>query len=280
MNKISLKMVVIDLDGTLLNDNKIISSRNKKALKALQEMGVIVVFASGRTNFMMSLYKYPYVVCDYHISFNGGMIEELKTGNIIKKVAINPETSMEVWKYLSAKAKTYTCYTEKMMYFTDESKSKIRKKINNYTALAKQEKINLLPNMNELERREIPHKAEQNVLKFVAYEEDLGWITDFEDFTNAFLDLRIEATGYGLTGVFDQNVSKESAIRTLCEKLNISTTEVAAFGDYDNDLNMFNVAGIKVAMQNATQELKNYADYICPNNNNDGIAQFIEEYVF
>ena len=98
MNKISLKMVVIDLDGTLLNDNKIISSRNKKALKALQEMGVIVVFASGRTNFMMSLYKYPYVVCDYHISFNGGMIEELKTRNNIKKVAINPETSMEVWK--------------------------------------------------------------------------------------------------------------------------------------------------------------------------------------
>lgn len=277
MAELPVKMLVLDLDGTLLNDQKIISDRSKKALAKLHENGVVIVFASGRTNFMMSLYKEPYVVCDYHLSFNGGMIEELRTGEILYQVSIKPEIAKQVWQYLSIKSDIYTCYTKDTMFFSDISRKTILNRTQNYIDLANNEKIEMNPYIIELGKEEMPKNFPNNILKFVAYEKDQNWVASFKDFVEDLPNLRADSTGYGLTGVFNKSVSKEAAIRVLCKRLNIPTVAVAAFGDYENDLNMFNVAGIKVAMENATESLKKQADYICPDNNSDGVARFIEE---
>lgn len=277
--KLPIKMLVLDLDGTLLDDNKVISVRNKRALSQLREKGVYIVFASGRTNFMMELYQEPYVVCDYHISFNGAMTEDLAKREILDLVAIDSDLSVNIWNFLANQAATYTAYSEKLMFYKEQKNKLISKKMDKYVSLAASENIIINPARTELKLGETVKGGDNQILKFVAYEEDPAWINQFEMFISKFDQVRTEATGYGLTGVFNVNVSKERAIRKLCDRLEVSDTEVCAIGDYDNDLNMFNVSGVKVAMGNATKDLKKHADYICPTNNEDGVACFIEEYI-
>ncbi|NLN52589.1 MAG: Cof-type HAD-IIB family hydrolase [Clostridiaceae bacterium] len=277
--KLPIKMLVLDLDGTLLDDNKVISERSKRALSQLKEKGVCIVFASGRTNFMMELYREPYVVCDYHISFNGAMTEDLAKREILDHVSLDSESCGFIWDFLAEKAAAYTAYSENMMFYKEQNNKLISKKMDKYVSLAASENIIINPARTELNSGETVKGGDNQILKFVAYEEDPLWINQFETFLGELDQVRSEATGYGLTGVFDVNVSKERAIRKLCDRLEISDTEVCAIGDYDNDLNMFNVSGVKVAMRNATKDLKKHADYICPTNNEDGVACFIEEYI-
>ncbi|NLJ70027.1 MAG: HAD family phosphatase [Clostridiaceae bacterium] len=279
MNKIPIKMIVLDLDGTLLNDNKVITERNKQALAKLKKQGVKIVFASGRTNFMMSLFQEPYVVCDYHLSFNGGMAEDLFTNEVMYQVTIEQAVTKEIWQYLADNLSAYTAYSQEMMYFYDQTKSIVRNKLSEYINLAASEQVNISPTFTELSYGEIESKPNVDILKFVAYEEEPGRIAQFREFLTEYQQVKAEATGYGITGIFDRHVSKGAAVVKLRNLLKIEKDEVCVIGDYDNDISMFNEAGLKVAMVNGTECLKAHADYVCPDNNHDGIAHFIEEYL-
>jgi hydroxymethylpyrimidine pyrophosphatase-like HAD family hydrolase len=79
--------------------------------------------------------------------------------------------------------------------------------------------------------------------------------------------------------IFDENASKGIAISKLAEHLGISKNEIACIGDGENDLTMFAQSGIKFAMGNAVEALKENADYILPDNNSDGVAFAIENYI-
>ena len=272
----TVKLIILDLDGTLLNDQKIITERNKKALEKLHENNVKIAFASGRTNFMMKFYQAPYVKCDYHLAFNGAMIQNLKTGEMLEQITVSDQSARKVWQYLADNADTYTCYSKDCMYFYDMTKNTVKNKYKKYTDIAKAENIILKQKVIKLDKYEIPQKIDP-IFKFVTYEKNEKWLSNFRQYIETIPDLTMEATGYDVTGVFDQKVSKENAVLKIAKQLNINKSEICAFGDYDNDLSMFNAAGIKVAMQNATEALKAQADYICPNNNQDGVARFIEE---
>ncbi|MGB4610860.1 MAG: HAD family hydrolase [Saccharofermentanales bacterium] len=279
MKRIPIKMLVLDLDGTLLNDNKIITERNKQALAALKNQGVIIVFASGRTNFMMSFFQEPYVVCDYHLSFNGSMAEDLSENKVLYQVTIDQTVTKEIWQFLADYANAYTAYSRKMMYFYDQTQKMIRNKLSEYLDLAASEQVYLAPAFTELNYGEIASESDLRILKFVAYEDDPDRIARIKHYLAQYPQIKTEATGYGITGIFAGHVSKGTAVGKLRDLLNFSKEDVCVIGDYDNDLSMFNEAGIKVAMANAAQGLKAHADYICPDNNHDGVACFIEDYL-
>lgn len=272
-----IKLLVTDMDGTLLRDDKTISQRTKDALAKLQENGVIIVFASGRTNFMMKLYQEPYVACDYHISFNGAMIGNLKLQEDLQPVIIDQDIQEAVWNYLAEEASAYTAYTKDKMYYFEKNTNIVSRKIDDYVNLASQQGIKIDPDATILAEKQIDKDTDCHIIKFVAYEDDQQWLEEFLHFINQLHYVKSEATGYGVTGVFNEMVSKKDALVNLCRKLNISQEEVCAIGDYDNDLSMFEVAGLKVAMENASQSLKDKADIICPSNNDDGVGIFIEE---
>ncbi len=274
-----IKMVVLDLDGTLLKDDKTVGIRTIDALQKLHERGILIVFASGRTNFMMKLYQQPYIPCDYHISFNGAMIEALQTQEEAHPLVIKREIQDRVWQYLADQASAYTAYTKEKMYYFEKNTDQITKKIENYLTLANRVGFQLATDIEVLAEQEIEKDPNCEIIKFVAYEKDQAWIDEFLRFLEQIPSVKSEATGYGVTGVFDVKVSKKDAIHDLCKKLGIKQNEVCAFGDYDNDLSMFDIAGLKVAVDNASPKLKEQADFICPENNADGVAVFIEEHL-
>ena len=76
-----------------------------------------------------------------------------------------------------------------------------------------------------------------------------------------------------------KGITKSKALDFICQKCNIHKSEVIAIGDADNDLEMINFAGLGVAMGNATNSLKEKADYITSSNNDDGVAKVIEKYI-
>ena len=69
--------------------------------------------------------------------------------------------------------------------------------------------------------------------------------------------------------------TKEKAIEELCRHMNITSSEIAAFGDDFNDIGMLKLCGKGIAMQNAIEEVKNAADEVCETNENDGVAKYI-----
>jgi hydroxymethylpyrimidine pyrophosphatase-like HAD family hydrolase len=86
-------------------------------------------------------------------------------------------------------------------------------------------------------------------------------------------------TSDGTAIIVNKNANKEYALVKLAEWFNIPLTDVIAFGDDVNDLNMIKTAGTGVAMGNAAEQVKEIADYITGTNNNDGIALWINKYL-
>ena len=87
---------------------------------------------------------------------------------------------------------------------------------------------------------------------------------------------RSEGTGYTIT---HQDATKGKGVRWLLSKLNIQSKDVLAFGDNFNDLSMFKDVGVRVAVANAQQKVKDCADYITKTNNENGVSYFIEKYL-
>ena len=79
--------------------------------------------------------------------------------------------------------------------------------------------------------------------------------------------------------IMEKGVSKGNALTMLCEQLHIDTADVIAFGDGENDIEMLKTAGTAVVMENALEQVKAYADIVCPSNENDGIAKTLMKYL-
>lgn len=273
------KLLVIDLDGTLLRTDKSVSAYTVSVLRRAQETGVVIAFVSGRTDFMMALYTEPYLPCDYHISFNGAAVKRTGAADFIYSQGLEPEAEKLVWQYLADHMPVYTAYTGDHMYFRDDLGLTILPRQRKYLELAASQGAVLELDYTELFPGEIRKGGTEPLLKFVVYEDDPGQLERFQAFIESVEAVVTESTGYGLTGIFDRSVSKERAVRNLQRALGITQAETCAFGDFDNDLSMFQAAGIRVAVSNASDAVKEQADVVCLSNDEDGVAMFIENYL-
>ena len=98
------------------------------------------------------------------------------------------------------------------------------------------------------------------------------------DLSSRFPELAVSSSGPLFIEVNIKGVDKGKALENFCKLLNIPIEESMAFGDAENDISMLRSAGLSVAMENGTEETKKYADLICASNNDDGVAQVIDEY--
>lgn len=94
------KLLVCDLDGTLLNDDKNITVRTRETLKRAKAKGYAVCFASGRCEEMMSIYRDAVGGLDYIVSCNGAMTRSMSDGRIIQKQYLGSREVTEVLGYL------------------------------------------------------------------------------------------------------------------------------------------------------------------------------------
>lgn len=286
------KLIAIDLDGTLLNSYGQISEKNKNALQKAKKEGVEIVLASGRSTNSVKNIASDLQIGNYIICGNGSLIYDLQKNEIIYDKFIDQKKVLQIIKICEENSIYYNIYTEKMV---------IAKTLNNNVLFYHQEnaskpenkktKINLVQDIYQY----IQQVQGENVLKITISDNDniifnsiirkLREIKNIDVLDVAHMSRKMIKSGtedvsieYFYTEITNENVDKWYAIEHLLGITNIQKEEVMAIGDNVNDKIMIENAGIGIAMGNSAPYIKEIADKVVANNNEDGVAEAIEKY--
>ncbi|RMD00474.1 sugar-phosphatase [Clostridium autoethanogenum] len=263
------KLVGIDMDGTLLRDDKSISEENYNAIQKAKELGVKIVLATGRP--LKGIEKYLKQLKltsegDYSVAFNGAVVQKNNNGKVISENLLKHEDL----KYLYNLSKQLNVNIHILTFdFCAAAK------LNKYSKL--ESSLNKIP-LKILDLNQIPDYVPIVKVMFVDEEEKLSKAienlprTVYEKYTV----LRSEP--YFLEFI-NKNVNKGFGIQVLKEKLNISRDEIMCIGDAGNDIHMIKYAGLGVAMENAFSDTKKVADYITKTNEQNGVAHVINKFI-
>lgn len=267
------KTLVLDLDGTLTNSEKKISKKTKSAIMNIQDMGIRVILASGRSDYGMKhiakeleLAKYN----SYMISFNGARIRDLHNDKLLYEQNIDPKLYPEIfelWKEYNVNILTYNKEINKM--YTADAKdiyAIIDAQINNYIPL--------------VELKDFAREVDYPVAKFLFMQDPikLEWVEkDMQRRMGDRLDIYRSESCF--LEVMPKGVNKGNALKTLAEITDLDPEEMIACGDSFNDMSMIEFAGLGVAMEEAVDELKKSADHVTGSNDDDGIVDVIEKFI-
>lgn len=264
------KLIALDMDGTLLTSDKVISEKTKIALKKAEEKGVKVVLASGRPLEGISRYLEELDLLkhdDYVLSYNGGVVRNTKTKECVSKAVLKGSDLKRLYKISKELNVNIHAFSVKDGLITP--------KISKYTQ----------------------YEADMNNIEITV--KDFNEIDDNEEIIKVMmidpaeiLDPAIEKLPkdlYDTYSIFksasffleftNKEVDKGLGLKKLGEYLGITREEMIACGDAGNDLSMVKYAGLGVAMANATDDVKKNADYITLSNDDDGIAKVVEKFI-
>jgi len=273
-----IKLLVTDLDKTLLNDQNKIGEYSVSVLKKARRQGIRICFASGRHEQMMKLYVQIVGGVDYVISSNGAMARGISTGRILAHDVFPQKALLSILDFLQRKNMSFVLYSAECAYYR-QPRVIITRGMEAYERLADSEHIQTTVLRKEID---LSSTAEwiHNIVKAVVYEDRPDFMDEMREYVSCLDELCMENTGKTMLGIFKKGVSKKSALEKIMEDLGIEKENVAAFGDYENDLSMFEcTANMKVAVDNAVDTLKNNADYITESNNEEGVARFIDRMI-
>lgn len=263
------KLLAVDMDGTLLLDNKTISSNNLKAISAAKDRGVKIVLSSGR--YLSGIREYLKQLDilneeEYAITLNGALIQE----TLSKKVLYNSPLSHNDVEYIYSIGNSLNLNVELVSpdYFI----------INKVTHLFEVDsKINNI-RFRIMDMNTIKEDLEILKVMFVNPKEVLD-ATPQKLPKEVFERFSVVRSGANFLEFLNKGTSKGSAIKILAGKLNIKPEEIICIGDAENDINMIKYAGLGVAMGNAYPHVKDIADYITKSNEDDGVAHVINKFI-
>lgn len=263
------KMIVLDLDDTLLRDDLTISPRTKQSLMEAQEAGVKVVLASGRPTSGMLPIAEELRLKEYGsfiLSFNGGKIINCQTGDEWFSSTLPTEIVNQLYE-ISLRENVWiltyvgdTIVTEEPNQYTDIEGELTKlpiKVVYSFIDAVTEPVVKVLM----LKEPEILAKVEKKLQKELAGSLSVMRSKPF------FLEFT------------ESGVTKGTSLNCLIQQLGISRDEVIAIGDGNNDLSMIQFAGLGVAMGNASEAIKAEADFITDTNMNDGVAKVVEEFI-
>nr|WP_312579528.1 Cof-type HAD-IIB family hydrolase [Sedimentibacter sp.] len=269
------KLCVCDMDGTLLNSAGLISIENEIALKKLQEMGIEVIIASGRTDLMMKSYIKQLELKGHIICCNGGLVKKIETGDVVYKSPIDNETAKKVIKYCFENTVNFLVYTIDMVYSNKENK---RARFYENLNLSMSQEFHIP--IEYMEYDDINRLLNKDIFKVLIIEKDDERKNLIAKHFSEEPNLAVVTSAKGLLDIMASGVSKGNAIKKISEELKINLKQVIAFGDNYNDLEMFDAVGFPVAMENAVEDIKAHSKFITRSNDAAGVAYAIENLIF
>jgi len=265
------KAIALDLDGTLLNSKKEVSNKNKEIIMKAAKAGVKIILASGRpVPGIKKIAKQLHLeeVGGYILAYNGGMIIDCKTGEVVRRETIPEKYYADILRCANKFNVATLTYDSEGIISNDEN--------NQYVQL--ESKINNIPirqvfHLDEEAQLDPPVKflcaGDHKVLRNV--EAKLN--EKFNGTVNVFFSEPF------FLEIMPQGIEKASSLEILLGSLGIDRKHLIACGDGFNDIPMMRYAGLSVAMANAQDETKEWADFIAPSNDEDGVAVAIEKFI-
>ncbi|MGL4570524.1 MAG: Cof-type HAD-IIB family hydrolase [Clostridium sp.] len=264
------KLLAIDMDGTLLNSDRTISKINKEAIKKAIEKGVKVVITSGRglkglDNFLDEVNLRG--ENQYLIANNGGTIyrtsdfecifyKGLKGIDFIKSHTLSKEFGLN------------------MIGYTHEGA--IAPEENDFTRFETEyvgTPVKIIDINSDIKEDDEITKVLFSQTEELLSKKMLEIPKEFYDEYNVVKTMPI------LLEVMDKDCNKGYGLKVLADKLGIKREEIICIGDQANDIEMITFAGVGIAMGNAIHELKDIAQYITSDNDNNGVAKAIEKFI-
>ena len=262
------KMLVLDMDDTLLTDDHKISALNKEMILKAQKQGIHVVLASGRPTSAMTVFAKELEMDlnnSYMISFNGGIISSVKDDEVLFKQTLSKEQIHELYNF-SIKSKT-----DIITYINNEIVSE-----------SDSEYIEIEKNITGLTHNKVTSFLEAvttDAVKCILLEEP-SYLKKVEvELKAAMPHLSITMSKPFFLEVAQHGIDKAASLKLLAKKLNIQQSEIIAVGNAGNDLTMIQYAGLGVWVDNVTPELRDKADVIVASNNNNGVAEVIQKFI-
>ena len=252
-----IKMIVTDLDNTLLRTDKTISDYTVQVLNKCREYGIIIAFATARP---ARVAQYESFTPDAIIA-DGGAIVKCSEKIIYKVVIPN-----EILNALIRELKT----SGKVGYLTVETGEYLLSNYKGNELMADLSAWNIV-NTDFEDKIDVPSTKMSIECK------DKLWLNSL---IKSYAELKIHGnTGEDWSQVYNVEVSKYKGVKILAEYFNIVISEIAAFGDDLIDIEMIKECGIGIAVANAPDEVKAEADFICGTNDNDGVVKWLEEMI-
>ncbi|QHW30751.1 HAD family phosphatase [Paenibacillus rhizovicinus] len=245
----TIKLVALDMDGTLLNDRQEVSKENAKWIRKALDAGVIVSFATGRGYQSALPYAEQLGLETPMITVNGGEI--WTRPQVLHKRTLMPVSYLTRLHELALRHPEcwYWAYTTTGIY-NKENWSEVASRLD-----------------------------ERHWLKFGYYTEDKPMLQAILKEASSWGGLEITNSSPSNLEMNPEGVTKASALRELCAVLGFGMSEVAAMGDSMNDIAMIREAGLGVAMGNAQDEVKAAADVVNVTNEEDAVARLLQDYV-
>lgn len=269
--KPTIYLVAVDMDGTLLHNDKSISDYTINVLRKIVEKGILLVPASGRPlNGMKAAVLNNVKGIKYAICSNGAMLMDVQKEKSISETGIPIEKALEALTYLEQFPVAVYVHTDRGTFRAEGwEKTGLSEK---YPYIRFSE--GTVKNLGEFLRT-----SGVNVMKMGAYILTDELAQKLLEKGSPIPGIAFLRSGDGIIELNSTNASKGNALYILCEKLGIQLENVLAIGDNENDISMLQAAGISAAMRNAEDDVKQAAKFVAGNNEEDGAAHFLEEWV-
>lgn len=261
-------LIALDLDGTLLTDNKTISKKNKKVLKKLQQDGHIIMISTGRPYRSSKLYYDELNLTTPIVNFNGAYIHhplDKSWGSFHTPLNLN------VAKDIVDAVYSYTFHNiiaevgdDVYLHYHDEKLLDIFS-----VGTPRIETGDLRNSLSLSPTSMLIHTDEQHVKE----------IRDHLSAVHAeVIDHRNWAAPWHVIEIVKHGLHKAIGVKKVADYYGIPRERVIAFGDEDNDLEMIDYAGKGIAMENGIDKLKNIANEVTLTNEEDGVAHYLQNY--
>lgn len=260
-----IKLIAIDLDGTLFNSKSKISRENKKAISACRDMGIKVVITSAKPSLIVSKLAKMLNLTTPQISYSGALIIENYSKTIFE-LKIQPEVIKEAIKYCNEWQKGLVLGADDGLLYYDHEHPFLKIVTGTGDKIVKTADL-MSPDILE----------KTIMLSISGYEED-----GFEDYLKSKIKSKsvkiVRGSPFAIL-ILNSSADKFFAVRKIMDMYGIKKNELMAIGDSNNDIEIIKFAAIGVAMGNSVEELKKAADYVVPDNDSSGVAFAINNYV-
>ena len=259
------KLIAIDMDGTLLTNDKKILEETKKSLLEAYENNVVICVSTGRAFPAIKKYVDDLDINIPLILYNGSRVRMSKDATLVYNRVIETAVAKKVFDIINQNNGTCCFWKDDICYFNKD---------NEYT-----EYYRKLTTINPYIITDVYDDLFTNINKFIWF----GTVDTLENVQKQIL-VNIEGINYfkshtNLLEIVPTDVSKGNTLKYLIETLGIVKEDVIAIGDDENDISMIKFAGLGIAMGNAKDTVKNIADYITDTNEENGVGKVINEFI-
>lgn len=261
-----VKLIIMDLDGTLLGKQGFIPEENIRVLKKARDRGIGVTIASGRMHRTVISAAEAIGVTIPLVTYNGAMIREPRTdGRILFQKNLEEESVREILARLAPLGPHIQAYLTDDLYVEHDNE------LIQYYSREKSVPYTVVDSFLDLPSLEMT--------KFLIIEKRYGMMDRVREELAGISGIETELSSRSYCEVIAQGINKGAGLRRLCDHLGITPENVIAFGDQENDISMLKTAGLGIAMGNAPDKVKQAAGYVTDHCDEAGVARALLKWI-